>query len=281
MPFPQPATWNRETADIARENSKRQTSPCSFFCSQGKSLCLSADYFIDERLADDSRGGVASKHRHKLQLALFGQLMAAFEYMLKDFFAKSIDATSVFDDKIKKLDWLNITTERVLAQRVVHTSVGSTLIHPTLGWHTPEIVNERFSSLFSNKPIQGAEVQTLNTLWVLRHSVAHNAGFVTAHDAARINLPDLSERVVQIDSQFIDDAYYFLVGIASNLAGTCGKSILSQWFKSVKEYSSNYQRDQTTYGRIKNLGTCITSRTQGLPEVTQDMYSADWAIYAT
>lgn len=279
MPFPNPAVWTRETADVARENSKREASPSSFFCSQGRSLCLAAEYFTDNRLAVAARGGVAIKHRHKNQLAIFGQMMAAFEYMLKDFVAKTIDATSAFDDKIKSQEWLSITTERVLAQRVVQTSIGSTLIHPTLGWHSPETVNERYKAIFNISPIDGNEIRTLATLWILRHSVAHNAGIVTAHDAARINQPALAERVAHIDDAFIAQSFEFLKGIAIRLADRGGKSVLGHWFKTVRDYGINYPRDEAAYARIKQLATCIQSRTQPLPVTTEVIYQADWATY--
>lgn len=280
MAFPAASVWNRESADVARENLKRQSSPCSFFCSHGRSLCLAAEYFDDDRLAPAARGGVAGKHRHKNQLAIFGQLMAAFEYLLKDFVAKAIDATNAFDEKIKRQDWLEVTTDRVLAQRVVQASIGSMLVHPTLGWHTPETVNERFKAIFNVAPIDGAEIKTLSTLWVLRHSVAHNAGFVTAHDAARINQPALGEKVAHIDDQFITETFDFLKIIAQRLASNCGKSILKQWFGSVRDYGNNFARDQVAYGKTKHLATCVVSRTQPLPDITEPMYLADWAVYA-
>jgi hypothetical protein len=280
MAFPVPEVWTQETADIIRENKKREASPSSFFCSQGRSICLSAEYFIDSRLSQEARGGVAGKHRHKIQLALFGQLMAAFEYMLKDFFAKTLDATNIFDDKIKGADWLKITTEQLLMQRVVQASIGATLVHPTMGWHSPDIVNSRFHSFFGNKPISGDKLATLSKLWILRHSVAHNAGFVTAHDAVRINQANISERVVNIDADFIKATYEFLVEIASSLALQSGKGILAQWMRSMMEYGSNYERDEFAYVRIKYLGVCETSRTQELPEVTSAMYQQDWNTYA-
>ena len=281
MPFPDLSPWTRDTADITRENKKRQASPTSFFHSQGRTLCLAAEYFKDERLADDARGGVAIKHRHKNQLAIFGQLMAAFEYMLKDFVAKSIDATNVFDEKIKEQDWLSITTDRVLSQRVAQTSIGSMLVHPTLGWHTPETVNARFKNLFNCPAFQGADIKTLNTLWILRHSIAHNAGFVTAHDAARIGQPKLSEKVVDINADFIKETFDFLKAISNHIATTCGKSILKQWFKSKKEYGADFARDEVEFTKVKLLSTCVTSRTADLPILTVVEYNADWQYFNT
>lgn len=280
MPFPNAAVWNRDTADIARDNIKRQHSPCSFFCSQGRTLCLAAEYFSDDRLSEEARGGVAIKHRHRNQLAIFGQLMAAFEYMLKDYVAKAIDATGAFDEQVKKQEWLEVSTDRILSQRVAQTSIGSLLVHPTLGWHSPETVNVRFKSLFNITPINSTEIQTLSTLWVLRHSVAHNAGFVTAHDAARINQPGLAEKVAHIDAAFINETFSFLKTIAERTADICGKSILKRWFGTVKEYGADFARDEIAYGRVKKLATCIGSRTQELPNITAPMYTADWAIYA-
>lgn len=132
MPFPNLTPWTHATKDVLRESNKRQASPASFFCSHGQTLCLAAGYFVDERLSEAARGGVASKHRHKNQLAIYGQLMAAFEYMLKDFVAKAIVSTSAFDDKVKLQEWLSVTTDRMLMQRVVQTSIGATLVHPPL-----------------------------------------------------------------------------------------------------------------------------------------------------
>ena len=277
MAFPEPETWNRETADISRENAKRKHSPCSFFFSHGWSLCLAAKYFHNGRLAASARGGVALKHRHKIQLALFGQLMASFEYMLKDFVAQAIDATDTFDQKIKKQEWLNISTDRVLSQRVAQSSIGAMLVHPTLGWHVPETVNERYSALFNTKPIDGTEIKTLSTLWVLRHSVAHNAGFVTANDAARIGQPALSEQVVEIDGDFIDSSFDFLCGIARRVAEDCGRSVLAQHLRGMAEYGPDYARDGNAYRAIKLLGTYIESRNKELPEITEAEYTSDWA----
>lgn len=277
MPFPEVAAWNRDSADIARENTKRKESPCSFFFSHGHSLVLAAEYFHDERLSEEARGGVALKHRHKIQLALFGQLMAAFEYMLKDFIAKSIDAAAVFDEKLKQQEWLSITTERVLSQRIAQTTIGSMLVHPTLGWHSPETVNERYKAIFNVSPFDGSDLKKVFVLWVLRHSVAHNAGFVTAHDSARINQLALTEKVAQIDEGFIKDSFEYLCLIAARLADSCGKSMLKQWFKSMKAYGQDWERDRNAYQAIKLLGTYVNSRNQGLPTYDAAAYGADWA----
>lgn len=278
MPFPEATTWNRDSSDIARENTKRKDSPCSFFFSHGRSLVLAAEYFHDGRLSEEARGGVALKHRHKIHLAIFGQLMAAFEYLLKDFIAKSIDAANVFDEKLKQQEWLSITTERVLSQRIAQSSIGSMLVHPTLGWHSPETVNERYKAIFNVTPFDGEDLKKVSILWILRHSVAHNAGFVTAHDSARINQPTLSEKVAHIDESFIKETFDYLCSIASRIAESCGKSMLKQWLKSLRVYGSNWERDNNIYQAVKLLGTYVSSRNQELPTYNASAYNADWAV---
>lgn len=181
MTFPIPSSWNRDSADARRDERKRSASPCSFFYSQAQSLSLAANYFTDDRLSDEARGGVAVKHRHRMQLALFGQLMAAFEYMLKDFVAQAIDATTVLDETVQEAKWIEVSAAKILASRSMATTPGAMLVHSTLGWHTPEKVNERYQSLFRKKPIEATEIPDLERLWILRHSVAHNAGYITSY----------------------------------------------------------------------------------------------------
>ncbi len=98
--------------------------------------------------------------------------MAAFEWCVKDFIAQVIDATDTFDNLVIDSKWIEVEKSRLLVQREVTASIGALLVHPTLGWHDPRIVNERYSVLFQAQPIAKDEVLTLERLWLLRHSVA-------------------------------------------------------------------------------------------------------------
>lgn len=276
MSFPVPQAWERNTAESRRDEKKRLYSPCSFFFSQGQALITAAKYFSDERLADNASGEVAKKHRHRIQLALFGQLMASYEYMLKDFLARIIDIVDVFDQKLVKQKWINIDTERILSQRVTQTTLGSLLIHPTLGWQDPDQVNERYLSVLGNKIILSSEIPTLNRLWILRHSVAHNAGFVTAPDAGRIGSAGISEKVINTDD-YMRKVFEFLKPIAERLTKSCGKSALQQWLNAAADLDFNYDRDRLIYERLKLVGTYLPSRPHSLPEFTEQDYLADRA----
>ncbi len=94
MAFPVPATYTSEAKDMARDNRKRTASPPSFFFARARGLVLAAEYFTDERLG--GYNAVAAKHCHRFQNAVFGQVMAAFEWCIKDFFTQIIDATDLY-----------------------------------------------------------------------------------------------------------------------------------------------------------------------------------------
>ena len=120
-------------------------------------------------------------------------------------------------------------------------------------------------------------MDTLTTLWVIRHSVAHNAGFVTAFDAARINQPHLGQKVADIDGAFISATFGFLAGIAGRLANNCGSSVMCQWMKSQAHFGPDWVRDERTYRALAQLKACVRSRSQSLPEPTEAEYLQDWA----
>lgn len=277
MAFPSPDPWSHETADVQRDEQKRVESPCSFFFSQGQTLVLAAKYFSDDRLKTKSRHGVASKHRHRISLAIYGQLLASFEYMLKDFVARVLDTVSTYDENVRLAKWIDIDTARVLALRQASTTPGSLLIHPTMGWHSPDDVNKRFASLFQASPIEGSEIPTLERLWVLRHSVAHNAGYVIAYDSARMGMPNLKEKVVDIDPAFVESTFEFLSTIAERLAQVVGQRILTQWLQGRVLAGANYGRDQATYRRLKGLACYVKSRPRGLPTFGAVAYRNDIA----
>lgn len=275
MPFPVPEPWTRDSADIRREEKKRKESPYSFFYSQGQSLRLAAEYFHDGRLADDARGGWAIKHRHRIHLALFGQLMASFEYLLKDFVTQAIDTTAMLDDAVQQAKWVQVDAGKVLANRLAASTPGAMLVHSTTGGHNPEIVNSRYQELFSRMPIATDEKPTLEKLWVLRHSVAHNAGFVTHYDSSRVGSSDLAEKVVNIDDAFIRIAFDTLKPIASRVATDVGDGYLLSWLRTVKPSGGDFDRDKDTYVSLKKLATLVESRDKDLPTFAKSDYQTD------
>jgi hypothetical protein len=253
---------------MARDNLKREKSPPSFFFARVRGLVLAAEYFTDERMGGYS--AVAAKHRHRFQNALFGQVMAAFEWCIKDFFAQVITATDLFDAEVEAAKWITLEKSRVLAQRETAASIGALLVHPTLGWHTPSEVNQRYQGVFGASPIAKAEMAHLERLWLLRHSVAHNGGLITHHDAYRMGAPDLAGETAKIDAAYILATEDLLGTIVGRLASPVGDKIIERW---LKERSSGiWAADEQAYSTLKVLTTAEKSRNKDLPDITQ----ADW-----
>ena len=241
---------------------------------------LAAAYFTDDRLAEAARGGVALKHRHRIHLALFGQLMASFEYFLKDFVAKAIDSTTRLDEKIKKEKWLEIDVDRVLANRSGMATIGSTLVHSTLGWHSPAQVNARYVSLFGRNAFSAREIETLEKLWVLRHSVAHNAGVIIHYDATRIGDEMLADHAADIDASFILETFNFLSPIAKTICQECGGNLLRLHFQPLRSRGPDFVTDTPVYSRLKPLVEYVESRTTELSPIDQALYNADFARFS-
>jgi len=146
-----------------------------------------------------------------------------------------------------------------------------------MGWHYPSQVNDRFESLYGNSIIEESEVPTLNRLWIIRHSVAHNAGFVTGPDAVRFGSSEISEEVVNTDEDFIAYALDFLSPIAKRTAERCGKCLFHQWMRSISDLEPDFSRDETIYVGLKHLRTYIESRPKDLPDLGEEEYLEDYA----
>jgi hypothetical protein len=274
--FPIPGTYASEAADIARDERKRLASPPSFFFAQTKGLVLAAGYFVNTRLRVASHSAVAGKHRHRIQASLFGQLMAAFEYCLKDFVAQIIDGTDIYDSVIERSDWISIDKSRILAQRDVPGRIGAMLIHPLLGWQEPREVNARYRNFFEQEIFTSqAEIETINRLWIPRHTVAHNAGFVTHHDSYRLRAPLLKERTIQMSPEYLGDTRLFLGTVIRRMADPVGSAVMSRWLR--QRSSGDFRQDAEAYSRLKLICTVMESRTTDLPGFVEADYMADRA----
>jgi hypothetical protein len=144
-----------------------------------------------------------------------------------------------------------------------------------MGWHYPEEVNKRFASLFQASPIEMSEFTNLEKLWILRHSVAHNAGYVIAVDSSRIGAVNLRQKVVDIDPPFVEETFTFLSVIANRLATVVGQKILTVWLTERVKLGADFSRDATTYRSLKGLASYIQSRPKALPNFGAVAYRHD------
>lgn len=274
MTFPIPAASSSESADSQRDERKRIASPPSFFFSQSQAILLAVRYF--EPLHSGYEGA-AKKHKNRTRSALFVQLMASFEFAMKDFIAQTLDATHIYDDEVKNWRWVEIDVPTVMSTREGFTRLGAVLIHPLLGWQVPETMNSRFKDVYTCEPIASDEIQKLRDLWIVRHSIAHNGGFVTQADARRLRSQALSDRQVLVDLAYIESAVELLRRIVLRLESVVGQKLLKRWFQRAA--ARRWSEDEPDYARIKLLATCVRSRTQELPVVDEAMYNTDLAAY--
>jgi hypothetical protein len=239
-------------------------------------MVLAAKYFEPWRLAG-GYSAVAAKHRQRIQNATFGQLMAAFEWCLKDFCAQLIDATDLFDAQLDEAKWVQLEKSRVLAQRTARTSIGAILIHPTQGWHETQNVQDRYSALFQASPVSNDEADVLDRLWILRHAVAHNAGYVTSHDAYRLRASELGEKSIRIDGDFLEQTWEFLTGIVRRLGDPVGTRLMQRW--ATQRASGSYASDEQEYRKLRLIVTVIESRDKDLPTLDESTYGSDLAAW--
>lgn len=201
--------------------------------------------------------------------------MASFEFAMKDFLAQTLDATHIYDDDAQQWGWLQLDVATVLGTREGLGRLGAVMIHPLQGWQTPETMNSRFKDVFDREPIAGDEIQPLRDLWIVRHSIAHNGGVVTAPDARRLRSPQLADKQVLIDLDYLEAAADLLRGIVQRLETVIGVALITRWFNEGA--TGSWDRDEDAYGPIKLLTTFVQSRPAELPQVDEAMYLADQA----
>ena len=275
--FPIPERFTSLAADIARDEHKRVTSPPSFFFAQANAIELASDYFTGDRIGGYS--GVATKHLNRIRGALLTQLLAAYEFCVKDFIAQVLDATDLYDSVVEKAKWIDVSASNVLALRDAGgAGVGALLIHPLMGWHETATVNDRYQAFFNHDLIPDVVLgQQLQRLWIVRHSFAHNAGFVTGHDAYRLGAPHLREQAAAVDHEYIGSAANLLRSIARRLSTDIGDAVRSRWFAT--RATGSWADDQTTYVRLCEITACVERRSGELSPASEADYLA--ALQAT
>jgi hypothetical protein len=122
---------------------------------------------------------------------------------------------------------------------------------PLGGWQVPETMNSRYREIFDRQPIAADEIPSLRDLWIVRHSIPHNGGFVTQPDARRLRTHTLAEKQVLIDLDFVQQATTFLRTIVGRLESAVGPSLLRKWFQDAA--TGVWAHDQIDYLRLNFL----------------------------
>lgn len=179
------------------------------------------------------------RHAGRLRSLVLFTLIEAFERYLKEAAACCVDhvAPLVLDDRVKVF---NVDSRRVAANFT--ESLGKALCEGDT-WLDCKDINDRFGKLLAN-PFSAPSFQlfvqasapdgwrrtTMETLFQLRHTIAHNVSVITRSDAAKLRLLTKSavdaprvlsptEQDVRYSKQFLDETVAWAnVRIAERLA---------------------------------------------------------------
>lgn len=113
-----PQTSNGAAQREQRLSDKLERSPGSSFRARARDLVLAAGY-ANERLPANAYGATSRRHYHTVCGATYAVLLSSFELGLKSLYARIIDRTSRYDDRLKGDKSLTITPELILANRDV------------------------------------------------------------------------------------------------------------------------------------------------------------------
>lgn len=273
MTFPVPPAFSSRSTAGVRAEQKRTSSPPSHFFTRATALLLASSYFKTKSEAAGT--SYSANHMRQINNALFGQLMAAFEWCLKDFVAQIVDATPVLDETLAKQAWINVKASTVLAARGSQAPVGAILLHQTGQWYRAGNVNDRFQKLFGEVLILPAEKASLDKLWLVRHVVAHNAGQLEQHDAYRLQAPNVADKVISVNQDYLGATAGFLTPIVRRLGNTVGEAFVITWLKAQE--AADYAKHQSTYETLKTIAAVVEKPKDDLPAFTASAYAADAA----
>ncbi|MGD9695100.1 MAG: hypothetical protein AB7V42_05510 [Thermoleophilia bacterium] len=262
-----PATSDGTAQREQRLSDKLERSPGSFFKARARDLVLAADY-ANKRLPENAYGGTSRRHYHTVCGATYTVLLSSFELSLKSLYARIIDRTSRYDDRLKDDKSLSIKPELILANREV-TGAGDVFASQWNAWQAPDEVNRRFRTLMQVDPLDKAAVPDLEKLWQLRHVVAHSSGVTSRLDRHRLGGAIEADRALVIDGAYLSEVEARLLTIMTNVVNIVGNRLLDDFFAS----DPTGEARQDEYSALFLLGQ-IVGQTQDLPVVTEDDFIA-------
>ena len=158
----------------------------------------------------------ASESLEHLGTSLLPTIMGHFETFQKCLFAGSFDKSIYLKDfdvdavcrKLGGQKDLSIDPSRLAAHRLSGvTSIGMLLADSLGGWHSPDAVNQHFKNLYMKPQLfSNDDIERINVLWQLRHSIVHTGGTLTAADAQKVKrLRNVGARNIAFSSGFISE----------------------------------------------------------------------------
>ena len=261
LPGTSDGSANRERRRIER----LRLSPGSFFKSRSRELVLAAPYFRD-RLVPGGYGGTMEHYYHTLCSASFAMLMSTVEVTWRALFGRIVDATDRYDDELRNLLKDTDMAESVLAHR--GDSGAGSVVTAALGtWQAPEAVNTRFQRLLKVQPISKKDIPILRELWQIRHIIAHGAGVTNPLDEYRLGGRVTTDRALQIDAQYLEEAERELLRIVGAAVELVGTRVLRDFFSTPRTFAM----DGELFVSLYLLGR-VYPHTSELPVVAEPVF---------
>lgn len=265
-----PGTSDGAAQRERRLSDKLERSPGSFFKARARDLVLAAGY-ANDRLPGNAYGGTSQRHYHTVCGATYAVLLSSFELTIKSLYARSIDCTGRYDDRLKGDTKLTIKPELILANRDV-TGAGDVFASQWNAWQAPTEVNQRFCKLIEINPLDNTAVAALEKLWQIRHVIAHSSGVTSRLDRHRLGGAIEADRALVIDGDYLAVVEERLLAIMTSAAAVVGKRLLDDYF----DRNPAWDTEQVEFTALLLLGR-VVGQTQDLPEVTEADFDAEQA----
>jgi hypothetical protein len=222
-------------------------SPAVYFLTQVVNLNKSLRYCMGQFPSKDksvSRIGYKSidkltpegqKVIYRLSAATFVAMMGHFEIYQRSFISGLFDATRFIrslniDSAMKKIladsKDNGIRVIDFAAYRGQPAYVGRLLTDYLSGWHDPQRVNTIVKAMLEKIDFySGKDIEYLNCLWQIRHSIAHTGGWLTLPDAQKVpQLNNMGDRPISFDHNFIRQIHEEFHSIVKSSVGRTAAS---------------------------------------------------------
>jgi len=148
--------------------------------------------------------------RH-IAVAILATTMGHFETYQKCLFAGVFERTQnfeTFDPKavLRALDNPTIELARFCAYRGANAPVGFSVADSLSLWHSAKTVNSYFKAMYIKQDVfSNDDIEMLDLLWQLRHSVVHTAAWLTVPDSQKVKqVHGKGDRAIAFEHTFIN-----------------------------------------------------------------------------
>jgi hypothetical protein len=203
MPRPTIANLDQRIADIAQHTAAmppESGSPLEHYRRASNDAYNLLLYFDRNIKRAPVYARAADRHLARLRGMVLLSLIEAFERYVKETAGVSADhIVPLVLDNSDRLAKLRVTPASMAAHFATQ-SLGRALCESDT-WLNCDIINERFRHLLADPFAKAGfdffpkgnaanilRIRTIDTLWQLRHTLAHNLGMITQSDAAKLRL---------------------------------------------------------------------------------------------